>query len=149
MIPKWKSFFFLMCYTWCPHYSLYSGKQSGGLTGSQIFQNISRTVINNIIKISTMSKMHLLSVSYSSCLIIILYISLSLPSVKSELLYDWLNHFRPMFHLCRNQHCVKSVLFGVILICIFPAFSRIPTEYSVSLRIQSECGPMWKKCGPK
>ena len=38
-------------------------------------------------------------------------------------------------------------VFGVILVRIFPAFSRIRTEYG--LRIQSECGKMREKCGPE
>ena len=42
-------------------------------------------------------------------------------------------------------------VFGVILVRIFLAFSRIRTEYGdgVSLRIQSECGKMREKCGPE
>ena len=38
----------------------------------------------------------------------------------------------------------KVFVFGVILVHIFPAFSRIRT-----LRIQSECGKMREKCGPE
>ena len=65
--------------------------------------------------------------------------------------------------------CVKIVRigsFGVILVDIFPAFSRIRTEYGeilphfpafglnterygVSLRIQSECRKMREKCRPE
>ena len=43
----------------------------------------------------------------------------------------------------------KESVFGVILVRILPAFSRIWTEYGeiVSLRIQSECGKMREKWG--
>ena len=46
-------------------------------------------------------------------------------------------------------HYVKRVPFGIILVVIFPGFSRIQTEYGVSLRIQSECGKIREKCGPE
>ena len=39
-------------------------------------------------------------------------------------------------------------VFGVILVPIFPAFSRIRTEYGVSLRIQSEYGKMRTEITP-
>ena len=44
---------------------------------------------------------------------------------------------------------LKESVFGVILVRIFHAFSRIRTEYKVSLRIQSEWGKMREKCGPE
>ena len=46
----------------------------------------------------------------------------------------------------------KMSVFGVILVHIFPAFSRILVEYGeipVSLRIESEWGKLREKCGPE
>ena len=54
----------------------------------------------------------------------------------------------------RLQHentALKESVFGVILVSIFPAFSRIRTEYGeiiVSLRIQSECGKIVTRITP-
>ena len=43
----------------------------------------------------------------------------------------------------------KVSVFGVILVRIFLAFSRIWTEFGQILGIQSECGKMRGKCGPE
>ena len=49
-------------------------------------------------------------------------------------------------------HTAQVSVFGVILVCIFPAFPRILTECreirSISLRIQSKCRKMQEKCRP-
>ena len=45
-------------------------------------------------------------------------------------------------YITLRKKCPYSELF-------WSAFSRIRTEYGVSLRIQSECGKMRKKCGPE
>ena len=52
-----------------------------------------------------------------------------------------------LFYVIKNQ-CVKSFL---ILSCsspYFPAFGLNTGRYSVSLRIQSECGKMWTRITP-
>ena len=41
-----------------------------------------------------------------------------------------------------NLQSVKSVVFGVILVRIFPVFGLNTEKYGVSIRIQSECGKM-------
>ena len=47
-----------------------------------------------------------------------------------------------------KTHSLKSVCIRSYLVRIFPAFSRIRTEYG-EIRIQFECGKMRKKCGPE
>ena len=75
------------------------------------------------------------------------------------------------FYFNDRYHGVKESVFGVILVRIFPGFSRVRTEYlsvfspnvrksgknadknnseySVSLRIQSECCKIREKCRPE
>ena len=45
--------------------------------------------------------------------------------------------------------CPYSELFCYTFFPHFPAFVVNTERYAVSLRIQSECGKMWKKCGPE
>ena len=57
------------------------------------------------------------------------------------------------FNFSHFENCGKRVRIAVILVRIFPGFSRIQTKYgekySVSFRIQSGCGKIREKCGPK
>ena len=50
-------------------------------------------------------------------------------------------------HKVLNFHCVKSVHIGIVLVCIFP-HSAWMRRYSVSLRIQSECGKIRTRITP-
>ena len=56
-------------------------------------------------------------------------------------LFTALNKALHFIALRFNSHTAQKVsVFGVILVRNFSAFSRIRTEYSVYLRIQTKCG---------
>ena len=48
----------------------------------------------------------------------------------------------------RLMHCIKSVRFRSYSCPHFPAFGLNTERYSLSLRIQSECGKMWARITP-
>ena len=73
-------------------------------------------------------------------------LSIFAKSSKSSMLGAWLNvkYTSRLFSLqlpSLREKCPYSELF-------WSAFSRIRTEYSVSLRIQSECGKIWTRISP-
>ena len=53
------------------------------------------------------------------------------------------------FKATLRKKCPYSGLFWSSFFPHFPAFGLNTERYSVSLRIQSECGKMWEKCGPE